>query len=246
MIVEVCFFLTAGAVLAVALVLAWYRQRLQFRERSSLPEDLKDASVEFAERLFHTKRPFPLFAKIDRAYTTADGQLVLTELKRRFRPMAFRSDVVELSAQRLAIERGFGRRVSSQGFVVVEHPATRERTPIPVALLREPELVALRQRYQQLVVGAAVPQKANDVRLCRSCAYASSCKPQILRNDSGTAVKESEAASRVIRFTPDLDPLSAAGARDGRPARRRATGRSLGKSKTRARKSPRSDRNRRT
>ena len=198
MIVEVCFFLTAGAVLAVALVLAWYRQRLQFRERSSLPEDLKDASVEFAERLFHTKRPFPLFAKIDRAYTAADGSLVLTELKRRFHPQAFRSDVVELSAQRLAIERGFGRRVSAQGFVVVEHPATGARTPISVSLLREPELVALRQRYQQLFVGAAVPQKANDVRLCRSCAYARSCKPEVLRNDSGTAGQESEAASQII------------------------------------------------
>ena len=44
---------------------------------------------------------------------------------------------------------------------------------------------------------------------------------------------------------PDLDPLSAAEARGGRPARRRGTRRSHGKSKTRGRMSPGSDRNRR-
>ena len=175
MIAEGCLFLIVGAVLAAAIALACRRQRLQFRERSSLPKELKDAHLEFAERLFHTKWPFPLFAKIDRAYTAADGSLVLTELKRRFHPQAFRSDVVELSAQKLAIERDYGRRVSGLAFVVVEHPATEERTPIPVSLLHEGELVALRQRYKELVVGLAVPQKANDARLCRSCAYARSC-----------------------------------------------------------------------
>ena len=62
MIAEVCFFLIVVAVVAAALGLAWHRRRLRFRERSSL----KGAEIEFAERLFHTKRPFPLFAKIDR------------------------------------------------------------------------------------------------------------------------------------------------------------------------------------
>ena len=194
----VFLFSIVGGTLAAALWIAWRRYWHGLRERAWLPEELKGARLEFAERLFHTKRPFPLFAKIDRAYAAADGNLVLTELKRRFHPQAFRSDVVELSAQRLAIERGFGRRVSAQGFVVVEHPATGERTPISVSLLREPELVALRQRYQQLVVGAAVPQKANDVRLCRSCAYARNCKPEVLRDDSGMAGQKSEAASPII------------------------------------------------
>jgi hypothetical protein len=85
MIAQVCFLLIAIAVVAAALGLAFRRQRLRFRDGASLPEELKGARLEFAERLFHTKRPFPLFAKIDRAYMIADGSLVLTELKRRFR-----------------------------------------------------------------------------------------------------------------------------------------------------------------
>ena len=61
MIAEVCFFLIVVAVVAAALGLAWHRRRLRFRERSSLPEELKGAEIEFAERLF---RPVPHEAAI--------------------------------------------------------------------------------------------------------------------------------------------------------------------------------------
>lgn len=246
MIAEICLFVIGGAALAVALGLACRRQWLELRERAALPEELKGARLEFAERLFRTERPFPLFAKIDRAYAGADGILVLTELKRRFRPRAYRSDVVELSAQRLAIERGVGRRVSEHGFVVVEHPASGERTPIPVSLLHEAELVALKQRYQHLLLGSAVPEKVNDVRLCHSCAYAGSCQPEVLRGDPAWPIKASAMTPRTTGSTLELHPLSEARARGARPVRRRATGRDPGTSKTMARSSPGSDQSRRS
>ena len=120
----VFLFSIVGGTLAAALWIAWQRHRHGLRERAWLPEELKGARLEFAERLFRTARPFGLFAKVDRAYGRADGILVLTELKRRFHIRAYQSDVVELSAQKLAIERGAKRRVAVDGFVVVEHPAT--------------------------------------------------------------------------------------------------------------------------
>ena len=103
-------------------------------------------SLEFAERGFYTRWPFRLYAKIDRAYRTPDGAIVLTELKRRFKRQAYQSDVVELSAQKIAIERGAKRSVAATAFVVVEHPGTSERTPIRVTLLREDELTTLSKR----------------------------------------------------------------------------------------------------
>jgi hypothetical protein len=96
--------------------------------------------------------------------------------------------VVELSAQKLAIERGAKRRVAATGFVVVEHPATKQRTPIPVTLLPEDELTALRRRYQLLIDGTVTPDKVNDMRLCRSCAYVDRCQPDVLINQRATPI----------------------------------------------------------
>ena len=131
-------------------------------------EQVKQASHRFAERLFRTARPFGLFGKLDRANGRADGALVLTELKRRFHIRAYQSDVVEFSTQKLAIERGAKRQVAVDGFVVVEHRAIRQRTTISVPLLGGEELIVLRQRYERLLLGAVLPNKANDVRLWRS------------------------------------------------------------------------------
>jgi len=241
----VFLFSIVGGTLAAALWIAWRRYWHGLRERAWLPEELKDARLEVAERLFRTARPFGLFAKVDRAYGRADGILVLTELKRRFHIRAYQSDVVELSAQKLAIERGAKRRVAVDGFVVVEHPATRQRTPISVPLLGEEELIALRQRYERLLLGATLPHKANDVRLCRSCAYVDRCKPQLLGNQAAAPIRGGGAALQAIGNPLAPDQLTAAGMRSVQPARRRETRRSPGKSKTRARRSPGSDRNRR-
>jgi len=233
-----------GGTLAAALWIVWRRHWHGVRERAWLPEELKGARLEFAERLFRTARPFGLFAKVDRAYGRADGTLVLTELKRRFRAQAYQSDAVELSAQKLAIERGAKRRVAAAGFVVVEHPATRQRTPISVRLLGEEELIALRQRYERLLLGAVLPKKANDVRLCRSCAYVARCKPELLGNEATVAIDGSEPALQAVGNPLASDQLIAAGVRSVRPGRRREIGRTPGTSKTMVRSSRGSGRSR--
>src|SRR5947208_3615742 len=102
MTIALSLFTVVGAILIVSAWVLMRRRRLERREQSWLPEELKSARLELAERVFHSKWPFRLYAKIDRAYKGADGVLVLTELKRRFHREAYRSDVVELSAQKLA------------------------------------------------------------------------------------------------------------------------------------------------
>ena len=180
--------MSALLVLAIALCLIFAAGVWRVRQRSALrtaehawrPDALRNATIAYAEQKFFTKQPFPLVAKIDRAYRTAD-RLVLTELKRRSKCRFFPSDVVELSAQKLAIERSTSEQVGAQAYVVVEDPQTLARTPIAVTLLGEQAIVGLARRHAQVMKGSAVAQKANVLALCRACTYADRCRPEVLR-----------------------------------------------------------------
>jgi CRISPR/Cas system-associated exonuclease Cas4 (RecB family) len=173
-----------AAILVMCLWVGTRKAQIRRTEQAWLPEELRHARIEFAERHFYAKRPVRLIAKVDRVYKDERGTLFVTELKRRVKTQAYLSDVVELSAQKLAIERGGRRAVAEIGFVVIEHPVTQKRTPIRVRLLREHEIVPLAQRYVRLVDGGAIPDKANVAGLCRSCAYADRCRPEVLINSS--------------------------------------------------------------
>ncbi len=123
----------AGAMAAILVMCLWLgtrKARIRRTEQAWLPVELRHARIEFAERYFYTKRPVRLIAKVDRVYKDERGTLFVTELKRRVKTQAYLSDVVELSAQKLAIERGGRRAVAELGFVVIEHPVTQKRTPI--------------------------------------------------------------------------------------------------------------------
>lgn len=173
-----------AAILAICLWLGTRKARLTRTEQAWLPVELRHARIEFAERYFYAKRPVRLIAKVDRVYKDESGTLFVTELKRRVKTQAYLSDVVELSAQKVAIERGGRRAVAEVGFVVIEHPVTQKRTPIRVRLLREHEIIVLATRYERLVDGGAMPDKANVAGLCRSCAYADRCRPEVLGDTS--------------------------------------------------------------
>lgn len=165
------------------LVLLWRahtRRKVRRAEKAWKPESLKTAVLEYAERTFFTEHPFRLVAKIDRAYRTPSGLLVLIELKRRPGPRAYRSDVVELSAQRVAIENSTTHRVSDVAYVVVEHPHSKKRTCIPVQLLGQSEIIALAQRYRDISARRTIPIKAERHALCASCGYKTQCGPKVL------------------------------------------------------------------
>lgn len=166
-------------VLLIGLSRLLRRSALRTIEYRWRPQALEHASIAYAEQKFFTKKPFPLVAKIDRAYRTGDG-LVLVELKRRWRRRAYTSDTVELSAQKVAIERSTGETVAG-AYVVVEHPETLVRTAIEVPLLVEAGVVELARRHAKVMQGKIRPEKANRIALCSACAYADQCRPDVLR-----------------------------------------------------------------
>jgi CRISPR/Cas system-associated exonuclease Cas4 (RecB family) len=176
--------MTAGGflifiLLAIAVGMAWKlacRWRARASERKWRPKELRRAELAFAEKTFRTWRPIRLIARADRGYRWR-GELHLAEFKTRARAVAYPSDVIELSAQRLAIEARTGERVSEIAYVLAETPVDKRRSVHPVQLLPRAAIVAVAKRREAILKGSVAPRYADSPRLCRHCAYRAECKP---------------------------------------------------------------------
>jgi len=113
-------------------------------------------------------------AKVDRVYRRRDGRLVLVELKTRRINLAYLSDVIELSAQRIAITRDTGEHVLRHAYVVVQRPTGRRATH-RVQLLTDEEVVLLVRRREAVLAGAQLPCLTRMEGLCKTCTFASEC-----------------------------------------------------------------------
>jgi hypothetical protein len=78
------------------------------------PKELREGRLAFAEQLFRSNGPLSISARVDHAYRIASGELVLVELKTRRVDHVCASDVIELSAQRVAIEGQTGQVVAAR------------------------------------------------------------------------------------------------------------------------------------
>lgn len=135
------------AIAVVAAVVLWQRHRARRSDVFWRPLELRGAQTVFAERMFETLTAPPLVAKVDRGFR-ASGAIVLVELKTRRRPQAYRSDVIELSAQKLAVEEEAGETVKPFAYVVTQHPSTGERRHHRVRLLDAHELAQIARRRE--------------------------------------------------------------------------------------------------
>jgi len=68
-----------------------------------------------------------IVAKCDRGYRTKKGVIVLVELKTRHVNRTCLSDIIELSAQRFAMQMQTGEDVAEYGHVLVQHPRSRAK-----------------------------------------------------------------------------------------------------------------------
>ena len=175
-IVEVTLFELFVVILLFAL-LAWgYRWQ---RTRGWIPRELRDAELAYAEKLFKARRrgSVVLVAKVDRAYRRRDGIIVLMDLKTRRRLRSYPSDVIELSAQRLALMGQTGERVEMYAYAVAQDFSGR-RFAHRVDLLDEAAVDGLIERREAILNGDLQPKQASSSVLCRGCAYfATACHP---------------------------------------------------------------------
>lgn len=163
-------------VLALALGLWWRSRRRSGPGRVGIPQELKSARPLYAERLFRSKGPIRLVAKVDRTYRNAAGVLVLIELKTRTANRVHGSDVIELSAQRLALTAQTGDFVADHGYVLTQHPDGHQTGWHRVRLLTHADVRALILRREELLAGNAEPQFTHSPGVCRKCTFVRSCQ----------------------------------------------------------------------
>lgn len=167
--------------LPIASLIAWRIARTcwaRASERHWLPRELHGAELALAEKTFRMRRPVGLIARVDRAYRL-ETEVRLAELKTRKRAVVYQSDVIELSAQRLVVEKSTAERVSDVGYVVAHDPLSKRKAVLSVRLLPRADVIALARRREAILNGRVVPRYARARGVCSDCAYRLECKPEV-------------------------------------------------------------------
>ena len=170
---------SALAIVGLVLAVVWRRSRetgAALAERSSRPAALRDAELVYLERAFRISKPVGLVAKLDRAYRMPSGLIVLMEFKTRRLNQPSRSDVIQVSAQRLAVMGQTRQVVATHAYVMVKTP-TRPALPTAhrVELMSGDQVVALIRRRDDLLAGRVLPRWPLSRRTCDTCSFRVRC-----------------------------------------------------------------------
>lgn len=166
-----------AAVFAFLLFVYWRRRsHLADPDRAWMPSRLRGAQLVYRERLFRAPGEIKITAKLDRGYRVRrGGEIVLVELKTRRVDRPYRSDVIELSAQRYALQAETGELVAEFAYVLVQHPETGRKTTHRVRLLMSEAVIALAERREALLVGKIEPEATCMPNLCAKCPFLYEC-----------------------------------------------------------------------
>lgn len=170
--------LEAAAVICVgvlAVVLGLLRRRRPDSPWAGVPLELRRIRPVYAEQLFRSSVMVSITARVDRAYRGEAGALVLVELKTRTRSRVYPSDVIELSAQRLALMGQTGEVVADHAYVLTVGPSGCRTGCHRVRLMADDDVIALVRRREDLLAGKIEPQPACSPGMCRKCSFVRSC-----------------------------------------------------------------------
>lgn len=175
MATEVWFILAACvAGVAAACACACMARRTRNRADAWLPEGLKGHSLAYTERKFTSGSDRPVVARVDRAYRGPDGVISLVELKTRSVDRTYPSDIIELSAQRVALTGQNEEQVARVAWVVVQSAAGRRAHR--VSLMSTRAVWDLASRRDALLAGTLRPTFPATSRPCASCAFRDRCR----------------------------------------------------------------------
>lgn len=168
--------LTAVAVVVAAFLFALSRRSVDATaDERGLPAALRGARLAHAEETFRSSS-HRVVARLDRAYEVG-GELVLVEFKTRRANVAYMSDVIELSVQRVALQDQRRVPVSKTAWVVTQNSVTGKRQPHRVTLLGTADVEALRRRYLDTASGLGpVPAPARSESQCLHCGHRDACR----------------------------------------------------------------------
>ena len=173
----------AIAIVGLALVMARWRSLETHAARAEWalrPAALRDAKLVYMEKLFRISTPVGLVAKLDRAYRLPSGLLVLVEFKTRWINQPCLSDVIQLSAQRVALMGQTRQAVASYAYVMIK---TRSWPTLPIAhrvnLMSHEQIIALIRRREGILAGRVLPRGPLSRNTCLSCAFRPQCHNEI-------------------------------------------------------------------
>lgn len=165
----------------VGAVIGWLGWRWLWPRSQRLPAQLQGAQQIWTEREFVIDEPVRLVARVDAAWRLETGEIVLVEVKHRRRDRVHRSDVVQLSAQRLAAEAVTGESIAPWGWVCVHRGRWWRRSRWHrVELMEEREVVDMFMRRQRLLAGEVPARPAAAAGVCWSCEWRGKCADQSL------------------------------------------------------------------
>lgn len=171
------------ATIILLLILRWIGWRRHVAaDRAWLPQELQDAELAYAEQRFQAKGSIELVARVDRVYRHRNGVMTLVELKTRDVNRVYLADVIELSAQRFALQAQTREAVAAQAYVLVQQPGGQQKSPHRVMLLAHDDVVALVKRREAILAGIAAPLYTSWPKLCRQCAFRQQCQSSIVNN----------------------------------------------------------------
>lgn len=101
---------------------------------------------------------------------------MLLELKTRQARRVYPSDVIELSAQRLAVMAQTGRPVVGYAYVLISLQNGGGMVWRGVQLMNSKAVTALALRRDALLAGEAVARCARSSRMCRACSFRWECQ----------------------------------------------------------------------
>jgi hypothetical protein len=107
----------------------------------------------------------------------------LVGLKTRKFDRPYRSDIIELSTQRFAVEQQTGQVVAGHAYVAVQRPGGGKSVFHRVSLMSKAQLFKLVDRRDAILAGKLVPDFARSDALCRRCAFASHCEKFAVRGE---------------------------------------------------------------
>ena len=164
--------------LAVALAVTWHlvrRHRARVAERRDRPAGLRDAELICVESQFRSKSRWPIVARVDRAYRLPSGLVVLVELKTRSTAAVRASDVIQLSAQRAAVEDEMRVQVSDEAFVVFPGRHSAPPTARAVRLMSREQVESIGARRRRLIDGLDHPRWPVSEHVCHGCGQRAAC-----------------------------------------------------------------------
>lgn len=194
--------LLAGLLVAICLAVGmlWSKRHRAGSSVAALPRELRKGRLLFAERLFTAIGQVAISARVDRAYRVASGAIVLLELKTRDIDRPYWSDVIELSAQRAAVELQTGEAVADHAYVAVQRPGGVAASVHRVQLMTISEVAALAARRESILSGELSPSYARSAGVCRRCAFARSCE-KISRKGGLRRTNATDVAPNAARGT---------------------------------------------